>query len=341
MKKLQWGILGTGTIAHTFIKDLQSSRTGIATAVASRHQSSAEQTAIELGVPRWYKGYATLLEDPDIDAVYIATLHPFHKEWAIRAAEAGKHILCEKPIGMNTGEALEIIAAARKHDVFLMEAFMYRCHPQIAKLVELLRAGTIGEVRLIQAVFSGNGHFPLDHRALDRSLGGGAILDVGCYCTSMTRLVAGVALGGEIHEPDEITAYGVIGPESRVDEYAILNARFPGGILAQLSTGLHLDQEEVVRIYGSEGWIVVRSPWLPQRDGREPILEIHRPGQEEPELLRVESDRGLYALEADLVAENLEFRQAPFPAVTWADTLGNMRMLDLWLEAIGMHYPPV
>jgi predicted dehydrogenase len=337
--KLRWGILGTGTIAHTFVKDLHSSKTGIASAIASRFKASAENAAVELDIPRWYEGYPALLEDPAIDAVYIATPHPIHLEWAVRAAEAGKHILCEKPLGMNTGEAQTIIEAARVHDVFLMEAFMYRGHPQIAKLIELIRAGTIGEIKLIQAVFSFNGGFPVDHRALDPRLGGGGILDVGCYCTSICRLVAGVARGGEIAEPDELMACGYIGKESGVDEYTIASAKFPGGVLAQLSTGVQLEQEEVVRIYGDEGRIVIRSPWLPQRGGREPILEIYRSGDAEPELLCVESDRELYTLEADLVAENLKFRQAPFPAVTWEDTLGNMRMLDRWLQAIGMRYP--
>jgi len=338
--KLRWGILGTGTIAHTFIRDLSSSRTGIAAAIASRSEASAEKAANELAVPKWYAGYDRLLEDPGIDAVYIATLHPFHKEWAIRAAAAGKHVLCEKPIGMNTGEALEIIAAARKYDVFLMEAFMYRCHPQIAKLVELLRSGTIGSVRLIQAVFSFTGRFPKDHRAVNPGLGGGGVLDVGCYCTSISRLIAGVAQGGEIAEPEEMAAFGVIG-ETGVDLYTIASVRFPGGILAQLSTGVQVEQEEVVRIYGSTGRIIIRSPWLPQRGGRDPIIEVFRDDNPVPELIRIESQHGLYALEADVVAENLESRQAKFPAVNWEDTLGNMRMLDRWLEAIGVHYEPV
>lgn len=338
-QRLRWGILGTGAIAHTFVQDLATSRTGYAAAIASRDKKTAEKAAAELGVPQWYGSYSALLDDANIDAVYIATPHPTHREWSLRTAQAGKHILCEKPLGMNVGEAQEMIDSARQQDVFLMEAFMYRCHPQIARLVELIRRGTIGEVGLVQSAFSFNGHFPVDHRAMDRNLGGGGILDVGCYCTSISRLVAGVALGGEISEPEDLTAYGVIGRETGVDEYTTAIARFPGDILAQLTTGVCLDQEEVVRVYGSAGRIVIHSPWLPERGGREPILEVYRDGQNEPEFLRIEDDRGLYAREADVVAENLTTRQAPFPAMTWEDSLGNMRMLDSWRRAIGMRYP--
>ncbi|MCG3196395.1 MAG: Gfo/Idh/MocA family oxidoreductase [Candidatus Omnitrophica bacterium] len=333
--KLRWGILSTGRIAHAFARDLKTARRGAAVAVASRDKDTACEFADEHGIPRAHGTYDDLLNDPEIEAVYIAPPHNLHAEWAIRAAEAGKHILCEKPIGLNAREAHSIIEAARGRDVFLMEAFMYRCHPQIGELIRLLREKAIGAVKLIQANFSFKADFDLDSRLFNPTFGGGGILDVGCYCTSMSRLLAGVATGREFAEPVELVGCGTIGHESGVDECAIAAVEFPGGVLAQLSTGILAEQEEVVRIYGTEGRIILDSPWLPQKEGRQPILRVI-PNVGKPRELLVESDRGLYALEADLVAESLPNRQAPWPAMSWEDTLGNMRMLDRWRAAIGL-----
>jgi len=134
-KNLQWGIISTGRISGVFAKNLAVSETGELLAVASRTQEAADKFGDEYNVPRRYAGYQALLDDPDLDAVYISTPHPMHAEWAVIAADAGKHILCEKPLALNYSEAMAIVEAARRNDVFLMEAFMYRCHPQTAKIV--------------------------------------------------------------------------------------------------------------------------------------------------------------------------------------------------------------
>ena len=194
-RKLRWGIIGLGRIAAKFARDLPRSHSGKLLAVASRSQAKADEFGEEFGAVRRYGSYQDLLADEEVEAVYIATPHPFHAEWAIAAAEAGKHILCEKPLTVNHPQAMAVVEAARRNDVFLMEAFMYRCHPQTAKLVELIRRGVIGEVRAVQATFGFHASYDLDGRLLKRSLGGGGILDVGCYCVSMARLVAGVAQG--------------------------------------------------------------------------------------------------------------------------------------------------
>ncbi|MBN1459559.1 MAG: Gfo/Idh/MocA family oxidoreductase, partial [Armatimonadetes bacterium] len=188
-EKLAWGILATGHIASTFAKGLAHSQTGRLVAVGSRTKKSANRFGDEYNTPRRHGSYEELLADPEIEAVYIATPHPMHAEWAIKSADAGKHVLCEKPIGLNHAEAMVVVEAAREHDVFLMEAFMYRCHPQTEKLVELIRSGVIGEVRAIQATFSFNAGENWESRALAHEMGGGGILDVGCYCTSMARLL--------------------------------------------------------------------------------------------------------------------------------------------------------
>ncbi len=135
---LHWGILGAGTIAKTFARALSGSTTGKLVAIASRTRQKAEAFAQEFNIPHAHGSYERLLADPEVKAVYIAAIHPEHAPWAIRAAEAGKHILCEKPLGMNFAQAMAIVEAARLNDVFLMEAFMYRCHPQTQRLLELL-----------------------------------------------------------------------------------------------------------------------------------------------------------------------------------------------------------
>ena len=278
-----------------------------------------------------------MLADPAIEAVYVATPHPMHAEWALRAAEAGKHILCEKPLGLNLNEAQFIVDAAARNDVFLMEAFMYRCSPQTARLCELIREGTIGEVRVIRATFSFHAGYDLERRTLNNGLGGGGILDVGCYTTSMARLIAGVACGEPFAEPIEVKGTGHVGAESRCDEWAIASLKFPGGIVAQCATGVQLAQESDVVIYGSEGSIVVPSPWFcAGREGGTSRIVVRRSGAEEREVT-VES-APLYAVEADVVGRNIEKRQGAWPAMSWDDTLGNMRTLDRWREDVGVVY---
>ncbi|HUV04171.1 MAG TPA: aldo/keto reductase [Armatimonadota bacterium] len=333
--RLAWGIISTGAISKTFARALAGSRTGALIAVASRMQGKADAFGEEFNVPRRYGSYEALLADPDVQAVYISTPHPMHAEWAIKAADAGKHILCEKPLTLNYPEAMAVIEAARRNDVFLMEAFMYRCHPQTPRLVELIRDRAIGDVRVIQATFSFHTAFNPEGRLLNNALGGGGILDVGCYCTSMARLIAGAALGVPFAEPIEVKASGRIGDVSRVDEYAVGILRFPGDIMAQIAAGVQLNQENVVRIFGSEGNILAPSPWMP---GESAKIIVHRYGEPQPREILIGAGANVYAMEADTVAANIERSQAPSPAMTWDDTLGNMRTLDRWRLAIGMTY---
>ncbi len=338
MKKvLNWGIISTGRIAGAFAAGLKHSETGKPVAVASRDKDKAQEFAAKYNVPKAYGSYEELLADDSVEAVYIATPHPFHAEWAIKAAEAKKHILCEKPIGINHAEAMAIVEAAAENDVFLMEAFMYRCHPQTQKLVELLEETIIGDVRVIQATFSFNAQFNPESRLYKNELGGGGILDVGCYCTSMARLVAGVATGKEIAEPVELKGCGHLG-STGVDEWAVAVARFPGDICAQLSTGVALAQENVVRIFGTKGYILIPSPWIISREGGESKIIVQIYGEKQPREIIIRTDKWLYAIEADTVAENLQARQARFPAMSWQDTLGNMKALDMWRHSIGQVY---
>jgi predicted dehydrogenase len=340
MLKLRWGILGTGAIAHKFARGVLRSETGELAAVASRTESKAHEFAKLYQTPQVHGSYDALLADPNVDIVYIATPHPQHREWTVRAAQAKKHILCEKPIGLHHDEAVEMLQAVWENSVFFMEAYMYRCHPQISRMLDLLRAGAIGEVRTISARFSFRATYDLESRLFSRSLGGGGILDVGGYCTSMARLVAGAA-NGTIAEPDRVYAAGQIGFESGVDEYSTALLLFPGDIVATLSCGIRLQQENKLRIDGSEGSIILPTPWVANADGGESQILVLKSGQV-PEMITVES-APLYALEADLVARHIAegHREAAWPAMTWADTLGNMRVQDQWrraMDAVGPKY---
>lgn len=325
--KLQWGVIGTGAIARIFARGLLESASNELAAVGSRSDQAALAFAQDFPAA-CYGSYEALLADPRVEAVYISTPHPAHAEWAIRAAEAGKHILCEKPVAMTHREAQAVVEAARRHNVFLMEAFMYRCHPQTARLVELIRQKAIGEIKLIRATFSFNAPYDPQSRLLNAELGGGGILDVGCYCVSLARLAAGAAADEPFLDPVEVKGSGHVGTTG-VDEYAIASLKFPDGVLAQIAAGVQLDLENNVRIVGAEGSILVPDPWTINRcrPGFSKLLVFK---SHIPEEIVIQADRGLYTIEADHVAEQIALGRKESPLMPWADTLGNMRTLDRW-----------
>ena len=334
--KLNWGVLATGSIAHTFARALAHSKTGRLVAVGSRTAAAATAFGQQYGVTACHGSYEALLGDPHVDAVYIATPHPQHVRWAIRCAEAGKHVLCEKPAGLNAAEAMASIEAAERHDVFFMEAFMYRCHPQTQRLVDLVRAAAIGDVRLIVAHFGFRAADDEASRIMNNALGGGGILDVGCYPVSLARLIAGAALGRDFADPIDVQAFGRLHPVSGVDAYAVANLRFEGDILAQVGTAVRLGLDNQVVLYGTEGRITVSDPWIPAREGGRTTILVE--GQGRCERVNIRTRQWLYAIEADTVARHLARRQATAPAMSWADTMGNMHTLDRWREAIGLVY---
>ncbi len=332
---LAWGIIGTGRIAGVFAHGVTQSQTGKLVAVGSRSQAAADTFGETWQIPQHYSRYEDVLADQSVEAVYIAVPHPFHAEWAIKAAEAGKHVLCEKPIGLNHAEAMAVVEAAERNGVFLMEGYMYRCHPQIGKLLEVIRSGAIGKVRVIQASFSFQAGDHPESRLLNNALAGGGILDVGGYCTSMARLIAGAALGQAFVEPVRFEAVGHVGEKTRVDEYTIASLLFPEDIVAQLFAGVRVGGENVVRVFGSEGSILLSSPWTPGTDGDVHIL-VKKDQESTAQRIPIENTRDLYALEVDTVASHLAERQAP--AMTWEDTLGNMKALDRWRACLGVVY---
>jgi predicted dehydrogenase len=330
--KLRWGLLAAGTIAAEFAKGVQDSDNGELAAVAARSPERAAAFAERFDIGKSHGTYEELLADPEVDVVYVSTPHPLHAEWAIKAAEAGKHVLCEKPLTRTYAETERVIEAAQRNDVFLMEAFMYRLHPQMRQLRELIESGELGAVRAVDVTFS-YASTDAPERLTDRALGGGGILDVGCYCTSLARLVSEAATGIEAVEPIEVSGMARLSADG-VDEVAMGLLRLPGDILAQLSCGFRLAQDDHIRVYGEDAQLsIARPPWTHgmRPPGVSQMVVTRADGQTKH--IKAQTSKGLFAAEADYVATYLDDRQGP--DVTWAESLANARTVDRWLAAVG------
>ncbi|TCR00622.1 aldo/keto reductase [Neorhizobium sp. JUb45] len=337
-KKIRWGIIGPGTIAKTFAEGIAGSSTGTLAAIASRNP---DKPGLGDGFPgaRIVHGYEALLADPDIDAVYIATPHTGHAEWAIKAVRAGKHVLVEKPIALSAFDADVIFYEAKKAGVFIGEAYMYLFHPQTARLVELVKQGVIGDVRLIRSSFGFDmGGFRPEHRLFSNDLAGGGILDVGGYPVSMVRLLAGAVSGISYAEPVSVAGAAHLG-QSGVDEWASAVLKFENGIVAEVSCSIMANQDNTLRIIGSKGRIEVKDFWFAGgRKGGTGRIEIVRGDEREVE--EVSENRHLYSFEVDAVTAAIRAGEKTFsyPGMNAAEALANLRVLDRWRASVGLEY---
>jgi predicted dehydrogenase len=313
---LRWGLLGTARINRMLVPPLQACGRNRLVAVASRDRGRAEAYAREWGIERAYGSYDALLADPQIDVVYVPLPNHLHAEWTIRAARAGKHVLCEKPLALTVGEVDAMAAAAREAGVVLAEAFMYRHHPQTLKAKELVDSGAIGAVRFVRGTFS----FPLT-RANDVRLrpewGGGCLWDVGCYPLSFARFLLGA-------EPLEVVGSQVLGPTG-IDETFAGQLVFPGGVLAQLDAGFRSPVRAELEVAGTDGVLRVRNPWKP--DPRTPMV-LER-GDMREEVPAPDADRYLLEIE-DLAAGILDGRP---PRVSLAESRGNVAAIVALLDS--------
>ncbi len=335
-KRLAWGIVATGRIAGIFARGVVASQHGRLVAVGSRSQESSDRFAHEFGVPRAHDSYEALLADPEVEAVYIATPHPQHVALVERAAAAGKHVLCEKPAGINHGEMVRMAEAARTHSVMFMEAFMYRCHPQTARIVDVLHSGALGEIKMIQSAFGFHASYDPTSRLWSNASAGGGILDVGCYPISIARLLAGAAVGQPFLDPVEVMGAGQLHPETGVDVVATATLRFSSGLIAQVATGLGVELENTLRVFGTKGMLEVPAPFKPAAEGAVGTFYLRTQGTVEE--ISVVTSQSLYGLEADTFALALAEGRREVPAMTIADSLGNIATLDQWRAAIGLVY---
>jgi D-xylose 1-dehydrogenase (NADP+, D-xylono-1,5-lactone-forming) len=285
---VSWGILSTARINREILGAAEESDQVDVIGVASRDGARAEAYAREHGIERAYGSYEALLEDTEIEAIYISLPNGMHIDWTMRALEAGKHVLCEKPLSRRSDDVVLAFDYAESAGLVLSEAFMWRHHPQAKKLAQLLDEGTIGRLRLVRASFSfqlATRHGPNDTR-FDPQLDGGALMDVGCYCISMIRYVAG--------EPQRVEAEQVLG-ESGVDVVFAAALRLPGETLAHYDCGFVLPSRDEVELVGEGASLFLDDPW----HARSPVIELRRDGEVEP----VEAERAnSYRLELENVA---------------------------------------
>jgi predicted dehydrogenase len=254
MKKLRWGLLSTARINRAVIPPIRGSQRSELHAVASRDIVKAKEYAKEWHIPHACGTYEELLAREDIDAIYNPLPNHLHAEWSIRAAEAGKHVLCEKPLALSVAEVEQMTAAAQKHNVVITEAFMYKHHPQTLKVLELIAQETIGELLLIKGAFTFNLDRPDDVRWVPE-WGGGSIWDVGCYPISFARLAANA-------EPVEVFGWQVTGA-SGIDVVFSGQLRFASGLLAQFDCGFRAPYRTAIEIVGTQGSIKLGSPFKP------------------------------------------------------------------------------
>ena len=316
--QLRWGVLSTANIGvKSVIPALQASSNGEVVAISSRNRDKAREVADKLAIAEAYGSYEELLAS-DIDAVYNPLPNSLHKEWTLKALGAGKHVLCEKPLGISADECEEMAVVAKENGVLLMEAFMYRFHPRFAKLTELLERGTIGELMLVRSTFS----FKLsreDDIRWQPDLGGGALYDVGCYCVSMSRTLAG-------EEPVSVQAYARWS-DTGVDEVLAGALRFPNGVLAQIDCGFALDRREFVEVVGSEGRLELTDAFTSKN--REAHITEKHPGQED-ETHRVSGEDPYKRMAEHFAACVLDNKPLRYPV---SEAAANMRTIEALYRA--------
>lgn len=320
-KKLRWGIIGCAGIAiRSVIPGIMLSQTGEVAAIASRDEEKVKSTAGSLGIPVAYSSYEALLEDDSIDAVYIPLPNHLHKEWTIRAAEAGKHVLCEKPFALNAAEAEEMVAACGKAGVHLAEAFMYRHHPRYDRVKEIIESGEIGTIRGIHGTFTFNASGAKGNVRFHRHMGGGALYDIGCYPFSAARYILG-------KEPVAATVQAFFSPEhGDVDMMASGLVEFPDSIGLTFDCAMWASGRNTLEILGTEGRIYLPSAFVAAPD-QASAFSVFVGGEQREETFQPVNQ---YALQAD------DFAQAVWggqPRFAPEDAVHNMKILDACLQS--------
>jgi xylose dehydrogenase (NAD/NADP) len=291
---LRWGLLSTAHINRLVIPPAQESSKIDLVAVASRNQDAADRYARTWQIPRAHGSYEALLEDPDVEAVYISLPNSLHVEWSIKALDAGKHVLVEKPFDKRPNRVEEAFDAAGRAGRFLSEAFMFRHNPQTKRLTELVEGGAIGNPQAIRAVFSYSLYDPKNVR-LRADVEGGALMDVGCYCISGSRLLGG--------EPTRVFGEQVIGPTG-VDVRFHGTMRFPSDVVSQWDCGMVMPDRDELEVIGDEASLFLDDPW----HCRTPVIELRRDEQAERiELEPVDS----YGLELENLSDAIRGEGEP------------------------------
>jgi xylose dehydrogenase (NAD/NADP) len=316
-KVLNWGLLSTARINNALIPPLRASKRNSLLAVASRTQESADKYARERKISRAHGSYEALLADPEIDVIYNSLPNHLHAEWTIKAVETGKHVLCEKPLALSVDEVDAVQAAARKHGRIVMEAFMYRHHPQTLKVQEIVKSGALGTLKLIRGSFSFILSRAEDIRLLDPALGGGSIWDIGCYPISYARSV----IGGN---PLEVFGWQVTG-ETGIDETFVGQMRFDHDVLAQFDCSFAIPLHSFMEIAGSEGMLNIPSPFKPEINEK-----IHLTHGDKTETIKIKGQE-LYIGEVENMADAILLGREP--RISLDDSRANVAVISALLES--------
>ena len=335
---IRWGIIGPGAIAHNYADGLAQSTSGKLVAIASRDAARRKAFGDHYAIAeaRRHDSYAALMADPDVDAIYIATPHPWHAELSIAALRAGKHVLCEKPAGMNAAEVVAVTEVAAQVGRFFMEAFMYRCHPQIARVLEIIASGEIGVPQHIKTHFGFSAPYKPGSRLYELALGGGGILDVGGYPASLARLIAGAVAGQPFANPISVKGTGTLA-ETGVDAVAYGLLSFASGFIAEIAVALARAMDNRAVITGPKGTITIDDPWVPGRNAGPSTTQLHITVGKDTRTEVLGDARMLFAFEAEHVSKAIAagLLQAPHPAPSHADSIGNNDTLDRWRAEVG------
>lgn len=320
---IRWGIIGLGAIAKSFARGLQAVPDAKLVAVGSRSLDKAKAFAAEFGAPRAHGSYQALVEDAEVDAVYVASPHPMHKDDAILCLEAKKAVLCEKPFTVNAAELEAVIAVARRNRVFLMEAMWTRFLPIMGRVREWLAAGAIGEPRLVTADFGFRCGWDPKSRLLDPQLGGGALLDVGVYTVAFAAMVFGP-------QPKRIVGMAHLG-ETGVDEQTACLLGYDRGQLAVLTSAVRTATPHEARIDGTEGSIAIPTFWK----GAKAVLTA--PGRTETVEMPLAGNG--YNYEAVEVGRCLREKRLESATIPLDESLAIMRTMDELRRQFGLRYP--
>ena len=301
-RPLNWGIAGTGRISSLFADCITRTESGTVGHVLSRTHESAESFCERQGGTAW-SNQREMLGVDGLDALYIGTPHSEHAELAIAALSVGIPVLCEKPMTCSPAGTLAVVMSAHQNGTALIEGWMYRCHPQIDRLIELISSGSIGELQTIESHFGFRADVSPEHRLRSQKLGGGPILDIGGYPLSMAMLVAGSVDGRAYASPKSIDAVGIFDRETDVEADAAAAVTFDNGLQANLRCSLIEDLGTGLRCVGSKGEIRLPQPFIPEarQDGRRSTIEIERDGQVDTEDLEASLD--CFSLEARMMSE--------------------------------------
>jgi dihydrodiol dehydrogenase / D-xylose 1-dehydrogenase (NADP) len=324
-KKIRWGILGTGNIAIQFAIDLRVVSDAQLFAVGSRVADTARNFADSFNVPRSYSSYEQLINDPDIDVVYIATPNTLHMENTIACIKAGKAVLCEKPFALNTKQAKRMIDTARKEKVFLMEAMWTRFLPLVTQVRDWLKQDSIGELRIFRANFGFKANWIPEHRLFNPQLGGGALLDIGVYCVSMASMVFG-------RQPSKIASIAHMAPTG-VDEQSAFVFDYGNKALAVITCAFSTDITSDATISGTDGSI-----YIGPRFYRPTQVTLSVTGKEPQKIEKPLAGHG-YGYEAQAVCELLQAGKLESDIMPLDETMAIIKTMDKIRNQWGLKYP--